>query len=221
MLPENIGKIRIDSNAFVSEMCNLGKRHGCDKSPLNEVSSADIPYRHAYTPIYDLMFSPLKNKPINMAEIGIHKGAGLKLFRDYFGAATLYGFDFNEDALRHCSALQLTHTCIRKLDVSSADAIHRAFEATTVSFDIIIDDSTHQPQDQVNVIRACVHFLKPGGILIIEDIFNDARAPEADFEAVLKELSSELCFSSFIYPVNERVYTGTWNNEKLLMLVKA
>ena len=37
-------------------------------------------------------------------------------------------------------------------------------------FDIIIDDSTHTFQDQINVIQETYKFLVCGGILVIEDI---------------------------------------------------
>ena len=38
-------------------------------------------------------------------------------------------------------------------------------------YDIILDDSTHNFKDQIKIIKNVHQYLKPGGILIIEDIF--------------------------------------------------
>ena len=87
-------------------------------------------------------------------------------------------------------------------------------------FDIIIDNSTHTANHQVSVIRRCMPFLKPGGMLIIEDIYDDFRAPEPLFEAVIREMQEQFSFATFIYSKNRRVHVEEYNNEKLLLLVK-
>jgi len=55
---------------------------------------------------------------------------------------------------------------------------------------------------------------------IIEDIFDDYRAPESLFEEAIREIHDQLSLATFIYPKNRRVNVEGWNNEKLLLLVK-
>jgi hypothetical protein len=57
-------------------------------------------------------------------------------------------------------------------------------------------------------------------MLIIEDIFDDYRAPESLFEGVVRGMHEQFSLATFIYPKSRRVYVGDWNNEKLLLLVK-
>jgi hypothetical protein len=78
-----IQRLVIDSNNCITDMCLIGGRYASDKSPLN----MDNIYRHAYTPIYGLLFAQMKNRSIDIAEIGIARGEGLKIFRDFFPEA--------------------------------------------------------------------------------------------------------------------------------------
>ena len=43
-------------------------------------------------------------------------------------------------------------------------------------FDIIIDDSNHIFESQMNIIEVCNSFIKPNGYLIIEDIYTSKKA---------------------------------------------
>jgi len=212
-----IQRLIIDSNNCITDACILGVKYPSDKSPLN----LENIHRHAYTPIYGLLFAPLKNRPIDIAEIGIRYGDGLKIFREFFPEARLFGFDHNRAFIDLVTRLGLERTKIAFIDVAEEDCITRAFEETGTRFDIIIEDTTHTAHHQVSVIRRCVPFLKPGGMLIIEDIYDDYRAPESLFEEVIREMHDQFCLATFIYPKNKRVYVEDWNNEKLLLLVKS
>ena len=116
--------------------------------------------------------------------------------------------------------LGMEKTRIAFINVAEEDCITRAFEESGTRFDIIIDDSSHEASHQISVIRRCAPFLKPGGMLIIEDIYDDFRAPESLFERVIREMHEQFSLATFIYPKNRRVNVEEWNNEKLLLLVK-
>ena len=218
--PGKINRIKFDSNYCTTDMCVIGGRMQTDKSPLNAYAPGVINYRHAYTPIYDLLFAPYRNKEINLAEIGIYKGAGIRTFREYFSKAHLYGFEFDEEYLNITRSMKLENTDINFIDVRTEQGIRQALEKAGVFFDIIIDDSTHEVDDQVRILECGTPFLKEGGIFVIEDIYDDHRAHERVFEEALHELGDQYCFSSFIYPKNRKTETGDWNNEKLLVLIK-
>jgi SAM-dependent methyltransferase len=211
-----IQRLVIDSNDCITDMCVLGVTSSSDKSPLN----VDNRYRHAYTPIYGLLFTQMKNRPIDVAEIGIGDGGGLRIFREFFPEARLFGFEFDRKKIELVTRLGMEKTRIAFINVAEEDCITRAFEASGTRFDIIIDDSSHDASHQINVIRRCAPFLKPGGMLIIEDIYDDFRAPESLFEGVIREMHEQFSLATFIYPKNRRVNVEAWNNEKLLLLVK-
>ena len=218
--PGKINRIKFDSDYCTTDMCEIGGHMQTDKSPLNTYAPGVINYRHAYTPIYDFLFAPFRNKEINLAEIGIYKGAGIKTFRKYFSKAHLYGFEYDKECLDITRSLRLENTDINFIDVRTEEGIQQALLKTNVLFDIIIDDSTHEVDDQVRILRCGTPFLKQGGIFIIEDIYDDNRAHERFFEEALDEIEDQYCFSSFIYPKNRKTEIGDWNNEKILVLVK-
>lgn len=215
-----INRIVFDSNGCATELCRLGAKHKTDKSPLKDINASEIKHRHAYTPVYDFLLAPLRPKAISIAEIGIFKGAGLAMLRDYFPKATLYGFEYDEALIAHARQMQLADTTIGYINVKDGAQIDAAFERTKEAFDLIIDDSSHDVDDQVNIIRHCTRFLGPGGILIIEDIYDDDRAPEAKFANVLADVGSAFASVTFVYPRHRNTDVGNWNNEKLLVMVK-
>jgi len=206
-----------NSDRCVTDLCLLGLKYPTDKSPL----TIDSWHRHSYTPVYSLLFSPLKNREINLAEIGTLNGHGLQMFREFFPRATLRGFECDTEMRQVCENLGLEDTKIHFIDVRDEESIREAFDEAGLQFDIIFDDSSHLIEDQLRIIRYVTPYLKPGGMMIIEDIFDDDRSPEHRFESVIEEFGDTYAFSSFIYPENRRSYVGDWNNEKLLLLIKS
>ena len=212
-----IQRVTWDCDGTVSDLCLMGLTFPTDKSPLTKETGS----RHAYTPVYSLLFSAMRHREIVVGEIGTLEGNGLKMFREFFPNASLYGFEGDPGMREICEKLELNDTIIEFIDVVAEDSIRKAFKNTGQKFDLIIDDSSHRLEDQLRIIENCVPFLRPGGYLVIEDIFDDERAPEDAFEAVVSELGDEIDYSTFILPKSRRAYTGGWNNEKLLVLVKS
>ena len=62
----------------------------------------------------------------------------------------------------------LKNTFYHKINVRDQEDIVKSFKKTNSKFDIIIDDSTHDFEDQINIITHCNQFLEKNGILIIE-----------------------------------------------------
>jgi hypothetical protein len=46
------------------------------------------------------------------------------------------------------------------------------FREINFQFDIILDDSDHVFESHIKIVRTLTKFLKPGGMLIIEDVSN-------------------------------------------------
>ena len=110
---KEIGKFFIDTTLVKTNLCNLGKKFQTDKSPYNSVL-----HRHPYTGIYDLLFSSLKDKKINIAEIGILNNASIQMWRDYFTNAQIFGFEFDDDLIKSAKKAKLKKVIYRKIDVT-------------------------------------------------------------------------------------------------------
>jgi hypothetical protein len=85
-------------------------------------------------------------------------------------------------------------------------------------YDIIIEDTTHQFEDQIRVIQNVYTKLKPGGILIIEDIFK--RYNENDYIVALGDIMSHFQDYYFVSLDHANRNSTGWDNDKLFILVK-
>lgn len=154
-----------------TDLCELGLKYGTDKTTL-----------HIYTPFYHSLFSLLRYKPIVFGEIGIYKNQSMKMWRDYFPNAKLYGWDcevsdkndqreeYSKDFVESAKMDNLQNTVYDYMDVTNINSIENALKKTETKFDILIDDSDHSFWSQINLIRTVPLFLNPGGMLIIEDV---------------------------------------------------
>jgi SAM-dependent methyltransferase len=211
---KEIPTITFECNDYVTEMCVIGGRLGADKSPLSTGR-----YRHAYTPIYHFLFASRRYESLNIAEIGIAEGRGLQLLREYFPCAALFGLEANDGHIATCRRLGLRHTSIVKTDASNRRKLQQTFGEFGCQFDLIIDDASHIPVTQVCAIESCMPYLKPGGTLIIEDVYENVEiAPASLYGAALEKL--DIASACFVLPKSERTFVGGWNNEKLLVVVK-
>ena len=99
------------------------------------------------------------------------------------------------------------------MNVKSVSSIEKGLQGHL--FDIIIDDSTHEFVDQINVIHTAYKYLKSGGFLIIEDIF--LNAPEEEYE---RQISSQFSSGTFVTANHKLKHSPGWNNDKLLVLFR-
>ena len=209
--------ISIDSSNYFSKLCFLGGKFGSDKS----VFCTKTPYKHSYTAVYNILFSHLKNNQINFAEIGILQNASVKMWREFFTNANIDGFEFNEDLIITAENEKLKNTKYFKIDVRNRESIKKSFLKTNKEYDVIIDDSTHIFNDQINIIFTAKNFLKPGGYLIIEDIFSKkTKYSEKNYYQAIKEIKSEFSDIFFINCSNKYNYGGLFFNHKVLVLIK-
>ena len=64
------------------------------------------------------------------------------------------------------------------IDVNNPEIITKQFSKVNKKFDIIIDDSTHEFEHQINIIKNTHKYLKEGGHLVIEDIYRFKKGHE-------------------------------------------
>ena len=101
----------------------------------------------------------------NMTSSG-HPGASLRVWRDYFPSAQVYGADIDREILFTEERIK-TFFC----DQTSPEAIAALWSAVgDVEFDIMIDDGLHTFEAGVSLFENSFHKLRSEGVYIIEDV---------------------------------------------------
>ncbi len=162
------------------DLIQLAEKYYCEKL-----------HCHSYVPFYQQLFEPLRQSVTRVIEIGVGHprkmarlvpkyihGASLKLWRDYFPNATVYGLDNEPEAMVYGEPRIQTMF----VDQSKAEELSKVLELAPV--DIIIDDGSHNPKHQILSAQILQSALRPGGLYIIEDI----RELDEVFAAVGGEL---------------------------------
>tara|TARA_Y100001970_G_scaffold289239_1_gene418946 strand:- start:2882 stop:3700 length:819 start_codon:yes stop_codon:yes gene_type:complete len=213
---EKFGKIIIDTSLFNSSLCQIGKYYNTNKSPYNLEG-----HRSGYTGFYFLLFSQLKKQNITIAEIGIEKNASTKLWREYFDNAEIHAFEYEKNKIQKALKDNLRNTSYHEINVEDQDSINQSFAKLNKKFDIIIDDSTHIFEHQINIIYNVKDYIKENGILIIEDIYKNKK----DYNEIKyyeKILPIKDSFKNIFFVETSHInnFTASWKNEKLLILIK-
>ena len=212
----SFSKLIIDTSHYNSELCEIGAKYGTNKSALNSLG-----HRSGYTPYYDMLFRHLKDQKILFAEIGIELNASSKMWRKFFSNADLYLFEKDTKKIEQAKKDQLNDTYYYEIDVNLKENIRDAFQKTEKKFDVIIDDSTHLFDHQINIIQESSPFLKKGGILIIEDIFKKRKNhSEQNYYEKLQNIKKDFQKIYFVEFHNLSNYTASWKCEKILVLIK-
>lgn len=208
--------IKIDTTQYESILCKFGGKYNTDKSQLNKIG-----HRHSYTAVYNIIFSHLKNKKINLAEIGILDNASIKMWREYFTSAKIVGFDYDDKLILKAKKDKLRNVNYFNINVNNREKITKSFRKSKLKYDIIIDDSTHFFEHQINIINVVEKFLKKDGILVIEDIYTKKRAySENEYFEKLKNLKKNFKDIFFVECKHKNNYSGLWSNHKLLFFKK-
>lgn len=146
----------------MSELEQLFDKHGCDKGS-----------KHKYHIIYESIFEPLRDKEINILEIGVFDGASLKVWLDYFPNANIYGIDlFSRVAMEDVQVLNEERCQAIKGDstnIATAELVKKQWPG--VKFDIIIDDALHVPEANAKTMHNFFPLLKENGMYSIEDVW--------------------------------------------------
>ena len=134
----------------------LAQKFGTDKSSRH----------HNYTKCYEMLFSSLRDKDINLLEIGVFRGASLKMWKSYFQNGKIYGLDINPD----CKKLEEENIQIFIGNQSDTNCLNSIKESVPVGFDILIDDGGHTSRQQISTFENMFGCVKAGGWYVIEDL---------------------------------------------------
>lgn len=134
--------------------------------------SCDKGIKHNYQRVYEPDFEPLKDKQINILEIGVYKGASTCAFVEYFSKAKFYSVDIYERVdisqitiLKHKRVKTIKGS---SMDPSVVDAMKEEW-GKNIKFDIIIDDGMHTPKANRLTFDLMFPLLKKSGSYYVED----------------------------------------------------
>ena len=120
---------------------------------------------------YDHFFSKFQGQDVGVLEIGIRDGGSLQLWRKYFGpAARIYGLDIQDRTYLK----DKVDAEIFVGDQGNVEVI-RELIPKTKPLHIVIDDGSHNSQDQITSFKEIFPFLEDGGLYIVEDIHTSYR----------------------------------------------
>lgn len=142
---------------MITKLCEMAELYRTDKAGW-------------YTPFYSLLFEPRRMEIKRVLEVGIGTreamahvpgympGASLRMWRDYFPNAKVYGIDSDRSA--HFKDARIYSYC---MDSREPPPLCRDY------FDLIIDDGDHNPDVQWATFQNLFPLLKGGGLYVIED----------------------------------------------------
>lgn len=117
---------------------------------------------HNYIEVYEEILKPYRELDGNFLEIGVSAGLSIKMWKKYFTKMNIYGIDINPNCYRE----EDERTKIFILDTSKPEQLE---QIKNLKFDIIIDDGSHSPVDQVVTFNNFYPRLKENGLFVTED----------------------------------------------------
>jgi hypothetical protein len=164
---------------YLSRLCEL---HGTDKGFVN--LNKDTPFSwepHPYSVFYNNLFFHCRENIKLIFECGIgtnntkieshmtkngKPGASLRMWRDYFVNAHIFGGDIDSEILFQDDRISTFE--VDQLNTSSINKLWKNINKN--NFDLIIDDGLHSYDAALNFFLNSIEKLKDGGLYIIEDI---------------------------------------------------
>jgi len=174
-----------------TELCLLGEKYGADKCPQ---------LAHALTPYYYEMLKDRKYSVKKVLEMGVGNyrqiskwkgaqiGASLKMWRDFFPNAWVYGADWQPESIIEEERLS---TYYANLDFE--EDILKILEKTGLDLDLIIDDASHRPRQQLLLAKTILPRLTTKDwIYIIEDCDGnkDIQSKLPEYNAIVPQFPS-------------------------------
>ena len=169
------------------ELASLCDKYGSDKG---EIKSAGHPYpwpSHSYSDYYRRLWGHCRNSVTKVFECGLgpnnpnltssmgisgKPGASLRVWRDYFPKAFVYGADIDKDILFFEERIKTYY-----IDQTNPEAIAQFWSAVDeTDFDFMVDDGLHVFDHGACLFTHSIERLAPFGIYVIEDVQqNDLR----------------------------------------------
>lgn len=165
------------------EFSALAKKLGSDKgSPIEDDKFVSKWKYHAYTDFYEHFLGPWRNNVQGVFECGIGTtdqsiqsnmgsqgtpGASLRMWRDLFPNANIYGADIDKNVLFTEDRIQTYW-----VDQTNRGSVESLSRSLPKDLDLIIDDGLHDATAAITLFKGVFGNLRPGGVYIVEDVWD-------------------------------------------------
>lgn len=141
-----------------NQVCN---KFGTDKGDLK-------PMGNCYADFYESWFTPLKNKEINILEIGVDDGKSLQSYFEFFPKSHIYGLDINSK--EHFQNSRIKTVQFDQSDLNQIESFSNYCFTNNIRFDFIVDDGSHDVKHQQMTFGIFFNLVLDGGFYILEDL---------------------------------------------------
>jgi len=158
---------------FKTPLCEIAYKHKTDKCPQ---------IRHDYTPTYYELLKDKRDKFKKILELGIGSygtmkhvegyiiGASLKMWKEFFPKAQIYGVDNDISTLIHEDRISTF-----LLDTTNEADMKMLIRNIGSDIDLVIDDGPHYTGCQIATAKTLLPLLKKDVLYVIEDTKNPER----------------------------------------------
>ena len=130
----------------------------CKKHHARKLDSS---FAMHFLDVYETYFADIRERNLEVLEIGVQKGGSIKMWADYFPNSNITGVDVTKKCKKHETD---------RIKVRLGDQADAKFLSTLGKFDVIIDDGGHTMiQQKTSLIELWDH-LNPGGLYVLEDL---------------------------------------------------
>lgn len=143
-----------------------------------------------------------KRWEVSFVEIGVFRGDSMMMWNEYFIDSRVFGIDVSLDNVVYP---QLSNVFV--CDATSQEQVDSLFGRMT--FDYVLDDGSHNVDDQISAFEIFYGRLEPGGKYFIEDILGD--------EALFK-LEEYMKSRSLEYSIFDTRRPETTDNDIIMMV---
>lgn len=205
-------KINIDKQNFLNNksLDELFHYYGSDKAEIVNTTSEP---GHGFSKYYTENLYELKDKKINILEVGSYSGASAAAFKKYFKNSSIYCFDINISKFLYSS--EKIH--VFGLNINNEKKLNEIFKSLNINsnsnfFDVIIDDGSHYLSDILITFKNLFKYVNNGGIYIIEDFKfpnyykTNNNIDHILVDKVLESLNKKKFFESNIIKKDFQVY---------------
>jgi hypothetical protein len=159
---------------------------------------------HQYSEFYQRYFNDLKDKKLEILEIGSFKGAATAALKFFFKNSKIYAGDLYPDI----SVFFSKDIFSFKIDNSSEEHLNNFIVKNNTEYDIIIEDAGHFFKDQIISLFILFKKLKSNGFFVIEELdFPDTR----EDSNVFKESPTLLEILNYI--INKKDFNSKYINK--------
>ena len=171
---------------------------------------------HGYAKIYESYFKEIKQKKINIIELGAFYGNATAALYFYFKNSFIFSADINPDMFLYKSKRVKNFFA----NTSSRNSIQENLLDKKIKFDLIIEDASHMLKDQIISLFMLFKTLQSGGLFIIEEIdFPEKREDmrinqnKPDLKTILQKVNNNENFHRFTLQMKKKIFLNNYDTQ--------